>query len=107
MKITFFKSDGRTAFHFACQFGHSKIAEMLMNKSTELNIELNVKDKYKGITAFHSACIHGHSKVIIPSFARAIAVVKVFITHIPTILQVCAYAPGFYPGPITTTLVMG
>ena len=35
---------------------------MLMQKSTELNIELNTKD-YNGWTAFHWACRNGHSKI--------------------------------------------
>ena len=29
-----------TAFHFACEYGYSEIAEMLMKKCNEFNIEL-------------------------------------------------------------------
>ena len=36
---------GKTAFHLACNNGHSKIAEMLMQKSVKFNIDLNTKDK--------------------------------------------------------------
>ena len=39
-----------------------KVAEMLIKKSADLNIELNAKDKY-GMTAFHFACKNGHLKV--------------------------------------------
>ena len=57
----------RTAFHLACENGHSKIAEMLIQKSAEFNIELNAKDKY-GTTAFHLACENGHSKIAEKSY---------------------------------------
>ena len=49
----------KTAFHFACENGHSRIAELLIHKSAELNIELNAKD-FHGMTAFHFACKNGH-----------------------------------------------
>ena len=44
-----------TAFHFACEYGYSEIAEMLMKKCNEFNIELNTRTKH-GKTAFHYAC---------------------------------------------------
>ena len=50
---------GRTAFHWACAEGNSNIAEMIIQKSTEFNIDLNAKDK-SGRTAFHWACLSGH-----------------------------------------------
>ena len=49
------------AFHFACMKGHSKIAQMLILKSSDYNIELNAKNDV-GIAAFHMACFDGHSK---------------------------------------------
>ena len=37
-------SVGKTGFHYVCQYGYSKIADLIVEKSTELNIDLNVKD---------------------------------------------------------------
>ena len=34
-----------TAFRFACEYGYSEIAEMLMNKYNDFNIELNTRTK--------------------------------------------------------------
>ena len=45
-----------TAFHFACMNGFSKIAELLMEKSEELDIELNEQNGV-GYSAFHLACL--------------------------------------------------
>ena len=47
----------------ACENGHSKIAEMLIQKSGELDIDLNTKHRLFGRTAFHLACENGHSKI--------------------------------------------
>ena len=44
-------------------YGHSKIAEMLTQKSAEFNIDLNAKDK-GGITAFHFACSRGWKIIV-------------------------------------------
>ena len=52
----FFKEN----FHLACENGHSKIAEMLIQKSAELNIDLNAKYRLFDRTAFHLACQNGH-----------------------------------------------
>ena len=46
---------GFTAFHLACKNGHLNTVEMLIQKSNELNIDLNTKEN-KRRTAFHSAC---------------------------------------------------
>ena len=35
---------------------------MLLQKSVELNIELNAKDQY-GMIGFHWACMYGNSKI--------------------------------------------
>ena len=34
---------GDTAFHMACENGHSKILDLIIQKSAELNIDLNTK----------------------------------------------------------------
>ena len=54
--------DGNMAFQLACKKGHSKVAKVLIQKSAELNIDLNAKDQY-GMTAFHYACMGGHSDI--------------------------------------------
>ena len=41
----------QTAFHFACLEGHTKIVEMIIQKSVELNIKLNVGNCF-GMTGF-------------------------------------------------------
>ena len=56
-------SDGWTAFHFTCFFGHSDIAEMIMKNSSQLKIDLNSKDS-DGWTAFHFACMSGHIRIV-------------------------------------------
>ena len=52
-----------TAFHFACEYGYSEIAEMLMKKCNEFNIELNTRTKH-GKTDFHHACKKGLLKCV-------------------------------------------
>ena len=47
-----------TAFHYACESGHKKNAEFLMQKSVDFDIDLNAKDNY-GKTAFHLVCLGG------------------------------------------------
>ena len=54
----------RLLFHNVCQYGHPKIVEMLIQKSTEFNIDLNTKDEEDGMTGFQIAnCKYGNSKV--------------------------------------------
>ena len=48
-------NEGKTPFHLACQFGHFKIAKIVMQKSAAFNLDLNSKDD-NGMTAFHLAC---------------------------------------------------
>ena len=46
----------------ACDYGHSKLAEILVQKSAELNFTLDAKDNL-GRTAFHLACEYGYSRL--------------------------------------------
>ena len=56
--------DGQyTALHYACQYGHSTITEMLIQKFSELKFDLNGKD-HKGFTAFYYACNFCHLNTI-------------------------------------------
>ena len=52
---------GSTPLHLASYYGHPKVVSILIQKSSELNIDLNAKI-ISGWTAFHMACINGHSK---------------------------------------------
>jgi len=51
-----------TAFHLACRKGHSNIAEIIVNYSEPLNIDLNAKDSF-GKNAFSLTCEFGHLKI--------------------------------------------
>ena len=55
-------SVGRTPLHLACEYGHVKVVEIIIQKSADFNIDLNAKDQ-RGKTAFHLACWNGHSKI--------------------------------------------
>ena len=54
---------GETPFIVACTKGHMNIAIILLNKSNEFAIDLNIKDRF-GRTAFHRACENGHSEIV-------------------------------------------
>ena len=56
----------RTGFHLACENGHVKIVEMLIQKSDELNINLNAVNliRKEGRTAFQWSCENGNFKII-------------------------------------------
>ena len=59
-------SSGMTPFHFACEKGHSRIAEFILKSSIEnifLFIDLNAKD-FSGKTGYHYACESGHVKIV-------------------------------------------
>ena len=60
-----------TIFHFACCYGHSKMVNLLLTESANLNINLNARNEY-GHTAFHLACIFGR-KDIVEIMIRAVA----------------------------------
>ena len=56
------KEGGNKAFQKACENGHLKMVEMLIQKSTKFNIDFNAKDEH-GSTSFHYACEKGDSKI--------------------------------------------
>ena len=54
---------GRTGFCIACVWqNNGKIVEMLIEKSTRFNIDLNAKDD-NGWTGFHLACMNGNLNI--------------------------------------------
>ena len=55
--------EGHTPFHIACKYGQLKIAEMIIQLSIDLNIDLNTKDFLWELTGFHLACESGHLKI--------------------------------------------
>ena len=56
--------DLEDAYFFACENGHLEIAQILMQESVELNIDLNADD-FDGNTALHLACINGHFNIAV------------------------------------------
>ncbi len=56
------KNSGNKAFQLACNKGHTKMAQMLIQKPAFFNINLNGKDRnYR--TAFQNACYNGHLNI--------------------------------------------
>ena len=56
---------GSPALHIACINGNTKIAQILLQKSVQLDINPNEKHKYLfGRTAFHWACIGGKTSIV-------------------------------------------
>ena len=55
--------NGYTPFHLACKFGHFKIVEVILEKSSKYRIEINTKLE-KDWTALHLASYHGHFKIV-------------------------------------------
>ena len=60
---------GETPFHIICEHKHFILAEMIVQKYAEVNINLNSKDDY-GRTGFHLACINGDLKVLFSKIQR-------------------------------------
>ena len=54
---------GHNGFHLACGAGHSKVVELLINRSESLNFDLTAKN-VSGHTGFHLACAAGHTNVV-------------------------------------------
>ena len=55
--------DGWTALHLACHYGHSETVQIIIQYSTEYNINLNSKTN-NGYTPFQLACENGLSEVV-------------------------------------------
>jgi len=54
-------SDGRTAWHWACWYGKTETAQLLIQFSKDLGIDLNTKNNTGG-TAWHDACYNGQTE---------------------------------------------
>ena len=54
---------GRTIFHLASFFGHSKLVNIILKKSYNLKIDLNAKDMNER-TAIYQACGRGNTKIV-------------------------------------------
>ena len=54
---------GETGFHYACENGHLKIVENLVQKSIEFNINLNATT-IRGKTGYDYAIENGHTKIV-------------------------------------------
>ena len=54
---------GWTAFHIACNEGHSDAVKIFMENAADLSIDLNARGN-DGLTGFHQACIHGHTDLV-------------------------------------------
>ena len=52
------KSNGLTIFLWACKKGHTKMTEVLIQNSSDLNVQLNEKES-SGRTGFHLAIESG------------------------------------------------
>ena len=52
-----------TSFHLACKYGHFKIVQLLI-KNTDMEIDFNAKENFRGHTGFHFACQRGHLDVV-------------------------------------------
>ena len=49
-------------FQLACRRGHSKVAQVLVQNSTEFKIDINAK-VWPGFTAFDHVCMRGYTKI--------------------------------------------
>ena len=54
---------GRTAWHWACIYGKTETAQLIIQSSIEFGIDLNAKDLV-GNTALHLACVIGQTKTV-------------------------------------------
>ena len=57
------EEDGMTAFHYACERGHTDVVKIFMENAPFLSLDLNAKD-YSDFTGFHYACRRGHSETV-------------------------------------------
>ena len=63
-KVLWKNVNGTKVFQLACEKGHTKMAEILIQNSVKFNIDLNVKYGYFEKTAFQTACHYGCSEVV-------------------------------------------
>jgi len=52
--------DGWTAWHWACLYGQTETAQLIIKNSKVFGIDLNAKNDY-GSTAWHKACFYGQT----------------------------------------------
>jgi hypothetical protein len=57
-------ANSAAALHCACFNGNTKIAQILLQKSVQLDINPNDKNNKYGYTAFHYACIFGKTGIV-------------------------------------------
>merc|ERR1712029_8788 len=53
--------DGWTAWHWACYYGQTETAQLIIQNSKEFDIDLNAKND-DGVTALHLACKNGRTE---------------------------------------------
>merc|ERR1712062_551482 len=54
---------GSTAWHLACEYGQTEIAQLIIQNSENFGIDLNAKDDF-GRTALHEACFNGETETV-------------------------------------------
>ena len=52
-----------TAWHFACIYGKTETAQLILQSSKDFGIDLNAKDD-EGMTALHLACRTGETETV-------------------------------------------
>jgi ankyrin repeat protein len=53
-----------TSFHWACQEGHTEVAQLFLEKADEFKLDLNVADYELEWTPFHFACHEGRRSIV-------------------------------------------
>ena len=64
IKLTGKDANGDTALHYACINGNTKIAQILLQKSVQLDINPNEKETLHGWTAFHFVCMYDKTSIV-------------------------------------------
>ena len=62
--------DSNKAFQWACENGLPKMAKVLIQKSKEFKVDVNMKDELDK-TPFHHACIHGYFEIVELMFQKS------------------------------------
>ena len=63
IKKNFWFSDMMTPLHLAARHGHYEVVKLLLEFSSDLEIDVNALD-FDGMTPFIRACAHGHLQVV-------------------------------------------